>query len=318
MKNTQAFSVICTEMGPHQASVRYSGAMCQGGALALESQFDRLFGYYKYRRINLMMESPGGVIDSMDYVLRVMQRWAAQGRVVAIGSTFQCASAAAFLLAMGEWGRRRVDRSTVLLFHSARLQSAAFSQMTAALTVNLSQVLNNVDKKLLDVMVDKMLLETGSPQHLAQLVMARLRHIDLHWKTLATELSTFTTAFDDKGRPDWLRDIQKWARPGVDPAKLVLELKKHLNRRLQRDVRMDLCEAYVLCLIDEVVDVLTPNSSQAITCTEDMTPPMASHKTLNRTLQPMQETSQGMLPEDAPSLEVGYMTEHLESMALSA
>ena len=113
MKNANAYSVVCTEMGPHQASLRYTGAMCQGGALALEFQFDRLFVYYKYRRVTLMMESPGGTIDGMDYVLRVIQRWAAQGRAVAIGSTFQCASAAAFLLSMGEWGRRRVDRSTL-------------------------------------------------------------------------------------------------------------------------------------------------------------------------------------------------------------
>lgn len=121
-----------------------------------------------------------------------------------------------------------------------------------------------MDKKLLDVMVDKMLLETGSPQHLAQLVGARLRHVDLHWKTLAVGLTTFTTAFDDKRRPDWLKDIQKWARPGADPNRFVLELKKHLSRRLQRDVRMDLCEAYVLCLIDEVVDVLMPDSPESL------------------------------------------------------
>jgi hypothetical protein len=298
MENANTYSVVCTEMGPHQASLRYTGTMCQGGALALEFQFDRLFGYYKYRRVTLMMESPGGTIDGMDYVLRVMQRWAVQGRAVAIGSTFQCASAAAFLLSMGEWGRRRVDRSTFLLFHSARLQSASFAEMTAALSINLSQALNSVDKKLLDVMVDKMLLETGSPQDLAQLVGARLRHVDLHWKTLAVGLTTFTTAFDDKRRPDWLKDIQKWARPAGDPAKFVLELKKHLSRRLQRDVRMDLCEAYVLCLIDEVVDVLMPNSPES--------------------LSPRGERVRETLPEDASTLVQVCMTSPLDSMAPSA
>lgn len=314
MNNTQEFSLVCTEMGPHQASLRYTGVMCQAGALMLEFQFDRLFGYYKYRRITLMIESPGGTIDGLDYVLRVMQRWAAQGRSVVIGSTFQCASAAAFLLSMGEWGHRRVDRSTFLLFHSARLQSASFAEMTAALSINLSQTLNSVDKKLLDVMVDKMLLETGGAQHLGQLVVERLRHVDLHWKMLAAELSTFTTAFDDKRRPDWLKEIQKWARPGSDPNKFVLELKKHLSRRLQRDVRMDLCEAYVLCLIDEVVDVLPASSSQALSFSVEKVPEMALHKAS----QPMQKMTMGMLSEDAPSLAGGVMTYPLESMAPSA
>lgn len=289
MENTNTFSVVCTEMGPHEASVQYTGAMCQAGALALAYQFDRLFGYFKYHRIMLSLESPGGAVDGLDYVLRTMQRWAAQGRVVAIGSTFQCASAAAFLLSMGEWGHRRVDRGTFLLFHSARLQSGSFTEMTAALSINLSQALNSIDKKLLDVMVDKMLLETGCAKHLGHMVAARLHHVDINWKRLAVDLTTFTTAFDGKRRPDWLKEIQKWARPGADPNKFVLEMRQHLNRRLQRDVRMDLCEAYVLCLIDEIVDVLAARSPQALSFAGEMV--------------------QEMLPVDAPTLCQAFMTD---------
>ncbi len=162
MDNTTAFSVVCTEMGPHEATLRYTGAMCQAGALALEYQFERLFGYFQYRRIRLLMESPGGAVDGLQYVLRVMKKWARQGRVVAVGSTFQCASAAAFLLSMGEWGKRRVDRGTLLLFHNARLEGSSFAQVTAELSTTLSQALSSVDSKLLDMMVDKMLFETGS------------------------------------------------------------------------------------------------------------------------------------------------------------
>jgi len=245
MKNTHDFSLVCTEMSPHQASLRYTGDMCHDGALSLESQLDRLFGYYKYRRVVLMVESPGGTIDGLDYVLRVMQRWAAQGMTVVIGTTFICASAAAFLLSMGEWGHRRVDRSTLLLFHSARVQNAAETEITAESSTNLSHTLSSVDRKLLDVMVNKMLLETGNAQQLAQLVVSRLRHVELSWKELASNLSTFTMASDATSSPPWLKAIKKWARSGADASRFVPDFKKYLSRRMQLNRRMDLREAYV-------------------------------------------------------------------------
>ena len=226
----------------------------------LAHQFEQLFGYYQNRRVLLSIESPGGEIDALEYLLRVMDKWSKQGRAVAVGSTFQCASAAAFLLAMGQWRQRRVDRSTLLLFHSARIDSSSMAGMTAAFSTNLSQVLNTVDRKLLDVMMNKMLFETGSAQVLADLVLARIRYIDTHWKQLASDLTTLTTATDGNRKPDWLKALQKWARPGADAQKFVLEMKKHLNLRLQRDVRMDLCEAYVLCLIDEIAGVVDADS----------------------------------------------------------
>src|SRR5450830_1937286 len=262
MSTANVFSVSCSEMGPHEASLQYNGAMCQPGALALESQLKRLFGYFKYPRVVLSIESPGGAIDGLEHVLRVIQDWAKEGRAVAVGSTFQCASAAAFLLAMGEWGRRRVDRGTFLLFHSARIDSSSMAAMTAAYSTNLSQALNNVDRRLLNAMVDKMLLETGGAPALADVVLSRARYVNKHWKRLAADLTTFTSGADGNRKPDWLKTVQNWKLPGADAKKFVLEMKKHLNLRLQRDVRMDLCEAYVLCLIDEVAGVLDADSAE--------------------------------------------------------
>lgn len=268
MTSNNESSVVCTEMGPHEASVLYTGAMCQAGALALEYQFERLFGYYQYRRISLSIESPGGAIDGLEYVLRVMHKWAKAGRAVAVGSTFQCGSAAAFLLAMGQWGHRRVDRATFLLFHSARVEGASMAGMTAAFSANLLKTLSSVDQKLLDVMLNKMLSETGGQQALADLVLARARFIDRHWSELALDLTTFTSGLDGNRKPDWLKAVQKWTRLGAEPKKFVLELKKHLNLRLQRDLRMDLCEAYVLCLIDEIDGVLDAGSAALAPATE--------------------------------------------------
>jgi len=66
MKNMNEFSVTCTEMGAHEASVLYTGAMCQAGALALTYEWERLFAYYRYKRVLLSIESPGGAIDGME------------------------------------------------------------------------------------------------------------------------------------------------------------------------------------------------------------------------------------------------------------
>lgn len=272
MTNTNEFTVGCTEMGSHEASVLYTGAMCQAGALALAYQFERLFGYYQYRRITLSIESPGGAIDGLEYVLRIMDKWARQGRTVAVATTFTCASAAAFLLAMGEWRHRRVDRGAFLLFHSARIDGSSMAGMTAAASTHLSQALISVDRRLLDLMVNKMLLETGGVQNLVDLVLARVRHVDLHWKELAANLTTLTTGADGKRKPDWLKAVQKWTRHGADPRKFLLEMKKHLNLRLQRDVRMDLCEAYVLCLIDQIDDVLDADSAELAPPTQAFVP----------------------------------------------
>lgn len=268
MTSKDEFAVVCTEMGPQQASVLYTGTMCQAGALALEYQFERLFGYYQYRRISLSIESPGGAIEGLEYVLRVMHKWARQGRAVAVGSTFQCGSAAAFLLAMGQWGHRRVDRGTLLLFHSARTEGASMAGMTAAFSANLLKALISIDQKLLDVMVSKMLSETGGQQALAELVLARARFVDQHWTELALDLTTFTTRLDGNRKPDWMKAVQKWTRLGAEPKKFVLEMTKHLNLRLQRDVRMDLCEAYVLCLIDEIAGVLDAGSVELVRATD--------------------------------------------------
>ncbi|MFZ4479090.1 MAG: ATP-dependent Clp protease proteolytic subunit [Rhodoferax sp.] len=260
MASTNEFTVSCREMGSHEANVLYKGAICRAGALALESQLESLFGYFQYRRITLSLESPGGAIDGLDYVLRLMKKWARQGRVVAVESTFVCASAAAFLLAMGEWGRRSVDRSTMLLFHSSRIEAPAMLGMTAAISSNLSSTLQSVDRRLLEMLVNKMLLESGSNQDLVELVLGRMHFVEQNWMQLAGDLSTLTAGADGSRKPDWLKGLQKWTRHGADPKRFVAEMKKYLSLRLQQDSRMDLCEAYVLCLIDQIDGVVDADS----------------------------------------------------------
>jgi len=247
--------VICDHMGPDKAVVVYEGVICQAGASALEQQLESLFGYYQYQRVELRLESPGGSVEAMNYILRQLDRYEREGRVVAVRTTFMCASAAAVLLAMGEWGERRVDQTTALLFHTARVDSY-LQGMTAAVSNSLSQTLLVADQRLVSTLVGRMLNKTGSEQALLELVRSRLQQVESDWNRLESRLGLSSAEADGRGRPEWIRALAKLARPELVDGKFTTALKKHLYIRMQRDVRMDLREAYALCLIDEVEGVL--------------------------------------------------------------
>jgi ATP-dependent protease ClpP protease subunit len=268
--DTETFKIETLEMGPHEAAMMYSGAVCKPGALALQREINRLFEYYKYPRITLTLESPGGAIDGLDFILRSMTKWANAGKHVAVRSTFLCASAAAYLLAMGQWGHRSVDRGTLLLFHNARISGASVSDMTAASTTHISRTLNGVDRKLLDALVGKLVKESGGPTELARLIESRLQFVDVNWSELALEFDTFTSSADATRLPTWIKPVQKLLRSGSDPAKFVVELKKLLAVRFLQESSMNTCEAWVLTLIDEISGVLDAmdfplNSSSNVT-----------------------------------------------------
>lgn len=247
--------VSCEHLGPDKAVVVYEGVICQAGAAALGQQLESLFGYYQYLRVELRLESPGGSVEAMNYILRQIGRYEREGRVVAVRTTFMCASAAAVLLAMGEWGERRVDQTTALLFHTARVDSN-LQGMTAAVSNSLSQTLLVADQRLVSTLLGRMLNETGSEQALLELVRSRLQQVESDWSRLESQLGSSRTEAEGRGRPEWMRALAKLVRPELVDGKFTGTLKKHLYLRMQRDVQMDLREAYALCLIHEVEGVL--------------------------------------------------------------
>jgi hypothetical protein len=270
METQNKFSLNVLEMGTHEAGLDYTGEMSQPGALALTRQFERLFGYYQYPRIVLSIESPGGALDGLEYVLRSMKKWSAVGKHVAVRSTFLCASAGAFLLAMGAWGERRVDKVTHLLFHNARIPGASVLQMTASLTTNISKTLSTVDKSMLDYLVEKLMRDAGGIVRLATTVQMRLCFVDSHWSSVGGKLSTIASAKDGTRKPGWIKSMSNWAYG--DPVKFLTAFKSHLARSFSKDQAFDLAESYVLCLIDEIEDVVTAHSpiihSRALTTDE--------------------------------------------------
>ena len=263
MTNDASYSVQCVERGPHEASLQYMGAVCRAGALDIEAQLEQQFGYMKYERVWLGIESPGGEIAGLEYVLRVMNRWKGEGRKLAIQTKFQCASAAAFLLAMGEWGQRKVDPATFLLFHSARVDGAALQSMTAVHSTHLTQTLLSVDRSLLSALMNHLLAEAGGEQALASQFAKRAHYIDQNWPELALGLSTLTNPLSPSVKPKWLKPLLKLSRMAGEPTKVMAAFRKYLDERLQLDVRMDLCEAYVLSLIDQIDGVISDDTADS-------------------------------------------------------
>ncbi len=255
--NDQAVNrVSCEYMGPDKAVVLYNGVICQAGAAALNQKFESLFGYYQYQCVELHLESPGGSVEAMNYIIRQIGRHQEEGRVVAVRTTFLCASAAAVLLAMGQWGQRRVDQSAALLFHTARVESN-LQGMTAAVSNSLSQTLLIADQRLVSTLVGRMLREAGSELALYELVRTRWQQVESDWNRLEYLIGLLSVEDGSRGRPEWMRALAKLARMELPDGKFTAAFKKHLYVRMHRDTRMDLREAYVLCLIDEVEGVLS-------------------------------------------------------------
>jgi ATP-dependent protease ClpP protease subunit len=255
MQTQNEFSLTVLEMGTHQAGLIYTGEMTQPGALALTRQFERLFGYYQYPKIVLSIESPGGALDGLEYVLRSMMKWSVIGKHVAVRSTFLCASAGAFLLAMGAWGERRVDKGTLLLFHNARIAGASVPQMTASMTTNISRTLSTVDRSLLDYLVEKFARDAGGAAQLARTVQMRLEFVDKQWANVGSKLATIASGKDGTRKPAWIKSMFNWAYD--DPVRFMTTLKANLARSFGKDRAFDLAESFVLCLIDEIEDVLS-------------------------------------------------------------
>lgn len=256
MNNQSMNRVSCEQMEPHKAVLLYEGAICQEGATALVKQFESLFGYYQYQRVDLQLESPGGSLEAMNYMLRHIEKYEMDGRVIPVRTTFLCASAAAVILAMGQWGQRRVDQSTALLFHTARVGSN-LQGLTAADSNSLSQSLVVADQRMVSTLVGRMLREAGSEQGLLQLVRTRWQQVDRDWDRLACALGSLGDEVEGRGRPEWMRALAKLVRPEMPHGKFTSALKKHLYVRMQRDVRMDLREAFISCLVDEIDGILS-------------------------------------------------------------
>ena len=251
----ETFTLKCESMGQHDATLGYYGPISKEGALALTRKLEHLFGYYQYNKVILGIESPGGEVDGLDYLLRVLSQHAKQGKWVETRTTFKCASAAAVLLAAGRFGSRRVGVQTQLLFHSSRMQGADI-EWTAKSSTMLTKALLSIDRKVIDTLLERLICACDGGDGFVAVVSARLDYVSIHWGALAPQLTTLTSPDTDVAVPQWLKALNRIVKPQGNPEMVIASFKRYLTERFQTDKPMAALEAFVLCLIDEVQGVI--------------------------------------------------------------
>ena len=83
----------------------------EASAIGIAKHLDRFFGYYHYECVTLKLNSPGGAVVGLEYILECMDGWRARGRNVHTLAMFRTSSAAARLMSLGEGGGRMAHRN---------------------------------------------------------------------------------------------------------------------------------------------------------------------------------------------------------------
>ena len=239
----------------NEGEVQINTDIDEASALGLEKALDLFFAYYRYPRACLSINSNGGQSVALEHILGIIERWRQVGREIRTEATFRAGSAAALLLSMGEVGSRQVHRHTMLLYHHGRIVGGD-SQITAGRAGHLATVLQSGDHRLMKRLANHVASGFGGATALA--VEGRAR-CDLLMHLQSKLNGSHPGSVKRAGCPNHGErashghcDVQ--SMPGRDS---IAPYATALSRRFEQDTSMEPHEAYVLGLIDGVVDVPT-------------------------------------------------------------
>ena len=115
----------------------------------LETVIDRYF----YRRVELVIASPGGLTQALEYYLGAVHEWRRQQVHFRTRVISSAASAAAVMVSLGD--DRVAEPGARLLYHHARAFAGA--EITATVTAELQAALHAVDQRLIGRLCDRVL-----------------------------------------------------------------------------------------------------------------------------------------------------------------
>ena len=262
--NTAAISVAYEE---DVGTVEISGELDENAALATEKALKKLFSYFQYERVVLRINSPGGQLVSLSHILQCVDHWRTCGREVQTTATFQAASAAALLLALGEIGTRTVQRHTSVHFHHTRIAGAG-SPITAGSAGQIASVLRRTDLGILKRVVSHVVDGHHGLMSLCQEGLARCEMLRQNAAEIAADLD------DDvpSGRSNrWLTTTssvyQECANKGS-----AIPYQRLLAKRLEHDTPMKIIEAYAMVMIDRVYGMPRITSKPPLNSIKDVAP----------------------------------------------
>lgn len=258
MSADQPSRIEVTHYEQHRLRASYIGPIDRPGAVGLIEIIDSAFGYYQYTRMELSIESPGGLVEALGPMVTAIRRWQARGRTLEMRSTFECASAAALLLAAGTWGQRCVLPGTSLMFHLPRVVfKGAVLKSTAA--ERLSRQLRQHDQGTLNWLCSTVARAAGGENALARCIEERVNELRSRWADVALALSPPLSC--EAARCGRDQSVLRIADRLLSARDFYASYKKAVATMLEQDAPVDLRLAYVLGLVDRIKGVLDGESN---------------------------------------------------------
>ena len=144
--------------------VPFEGELTWPRATAFVDAVDAHIEHYHYRRIELVVASPGGVVAALEHIVRALSRWRARGVEVRTRVVASAASAAAVLVSLGD--ERIAAPGAKLLYHLARVPDAG--AVTARASAELHGELTRADARIVGHLVERALAARGPVAHRAE------------------------------------------------------------------------------------------------------------------------------------------------------
>ena len=145
------------------AVAQFTGDLSVEAAIDLVNAVDALVDVYFYRRVEILISSPGGLVQSIDHLALAVDRWRAEGVQICTRVTTSAYSAAAVLFSIGD--ERVIEPTAHLLYHGAKLQGGGFVNRHD--TVTLFTTISRLDARLLSLLTARALRDSDEPERIA-------------------------------------------------------------------------------------------------------------------------------------------------------
>lgn len=132
-----------------RAIVRFCSPVDANSIFALCDEIDLALDYYLYPRVTIEIDSPGGEVRSLIYYIQKLKGWRKRQVAIETVALTQCSSAAAFMLSLGDLGKRNSMPRAMLLYHNARIYSSAQQPLTSDQLDKLRTILSQTDAEML-------------------------------------------------------------------------------------------------------------------------------------------------------------------------
>lgn len=256
----------------HDCRIIFNVAVDRHSVKALIEAINAAFTYYQYPLVTIDIDSPGGEIRALHFLMSQFERWRKESRRIATSASVSVSSAAAAILALGDHGTRNVDKTTSLLFHFARIFQPN-STLTADKASRLAKVMSREDERIIDRLLGHVVGPVNDPQAQGWRNQTRTR---LTWARSYLAQKDVSDHFYFPEARNRLQALEKLISSKRKKA-LRDRVQEYLKSIFLKDEPIDLLEAWCLNLIDEIRDV-TPRHVQPQVQQQTVSPPTSRER----------------------------------------